>query len=246
MINIIVDCKEKQKFTDTLKKYNNFTIRSLDMGDIIFQYKNTNVLYIERKTINDLASSLNDGRYHEQKTRLKGKNVIYLIEGDYDKDLNKIYNKTFDKEKFKGCLINTMVRDNINIYLTKNMEESAIFIKDISKRLPKYVNKLVGEMDNKFININNEDFTYSNSLKVKKKDNITPQVCFINQLRQISGVSILIAQKIVDEYLSMSNLICKYNECEDKENMLRDIKINNRKIGPVLSKRIYYYLFGKL
>lgn len=40
---------------------------------------------IERKTISDLLSSLNDGRYLEQKYRLKKScisNVVYLIEGN--------------------------------------------------------------------------------------------------------------------------------------------------------------------
>ena len=68
-------------------------------------------------------------------------------------------------------------------------------------------------------------------------------VCFINQLHQIPGVSINMAQNIVDQYLSMSNLISKYNETEDKEGMLKDIKISNRKLGPVVSKRVYEYLF---
>ena len=41
-------------------------------------------LIVERKTSNDLASSIRDGRYDEQKFRLRNSginNVIYLIEG---------------------------------------------------------------------------------------------------------------------------------------------------------------------
>jgi crossover junction endonuclease MUS81 len=39
---------------------------------------------VERKTSDDLAASIRDGRYDEQKYRLKNcgiNNVIYLIEG---------------------------------------------------------------------------------------------------------------------------------------------------------------------
>lgn len=39
---------------------------------------------VERKTADDLAASIMDGRYEEQKFRLKGcgiNNVIYLVEG---------------------------------------------------------------------------------------------------------------------------------------------------------------------
>jgi crossover junction endonuclease MUS81 len=40
---------------------------------------------VERKTADDLASSIVDGRYNEQKARLKNcgiSNVIYLVEGN--------------------------------------------------------------------------------------------------------------------------------------------------------------------
>lgn len=246
-MNIIVDCKENQKFIDVLNNHQiSFTIQSLELGDIVFTFQSQTVLYIERKTINDLAASLNDGRYHEQKARLKGKKAIYLIEGKFD-DLDKFYHKTLNLEKFKGCIINTMIRDNIQVYLTDSMDDSAILIKDIAKRLPNYVNLLIsGESEKQFQNIDTNDLIYSNSLKSKKKDNINPTVCFINQLHQIPGVSTNIAQTIVDQYLSMYNLIIEYNKREDREGMLKDIKVNNRKIGPVVSKRIYQYLFKLL
>ena len=242
-MNIIVDCKENQKFINILQNFIEFTISSLDIGDIVFTHNGINILYIERKTINDLASSLQDGRYHEQKARLKGNRVIYLIEEEYN-NLNKNYHKMFDIEKYKGCIINTMVRDNIHVYLTKNMEESAQFIADIYKRLPKYVNNLLNIDTNEFNNLNKEDIMYSNCLKAKKKDNVNQNVCFINQLRQIPGVSILMAQNIADQYKTISELIFQFDKYEgNKENMLKDIKNGNRKLGPIVAKRIYEYLF---
>lgn len=242
-MNIIVDINENKKFIDTLNNHINFDIKSLELGDIVFQYKDQYILYIERKTINDLAASLNDGRYHEQKSRLKNNKSIYLIEGKYD-DLDTNYHKTFDIEKFKGCVINTMIRDNISVYLTNNMEESAIFIKDISKRLPKYINIIIGEQKYNFSNLNKEDILYTNALKSKKKDNINANVCFINQLNQIPGVSTTMAQILADKYENMAKLIDEYNNYNNKETMLKDIKINNRKVGPIVAKRIYNYLFN--
>lgn len=251
MIEIIIDCKENQKFISILQNSISCQVKSLDISDIAFKYKDNFVLYIERKTINDLAASLNDGRYHEQKARLKGNRCLYLIEGSYVQ-LDKTFNKTFDIEKYKGVIINTMVRDKIPIYQTQNMEESAEFIKDIYKRLPKYINLLLQSDDkNIFNNLSQSDILYSNSLdnstlKSKKKDNITSSICFINQLRQIPGVSVNIGQVIANEYQNMSKLVEKYQQFQnqkDKEILLRDLKFNNRKIGPVVSKRVYEYLF---
>jgi len=239
-INLIVDCKENKTFTDLLQTYVKFDIVSLHIGDIAFSHNGENILYIERKTINDLAASLNDGRYHEQKARLKGNRVIYLIEEKYS-SLNKTYHKTFDIEKYKGCIINTMVRDNIHVHQTENMAESCQFIADIAKRLPKYINEIVNKKEEK------DEIVYTNSLKIKKKDNITPQVCFINQLAQIPGVSITMAQILAEKYKNMRNLIEEYDKLidkeKDREKMLANIMMDTRKIGPVVSKRIYEYTF---
>ena len=58
----------------------------LTLGDIILEHKG-NKLVIERKSVNDLAYSISDGRYMEQSFRLDkseyhNHNIIYLIEGD--------------------------------------------------------------------------------------------------------------------------------------------------------------------
>lgn len=233
-ITIYIDVKEDKKFIEILQNHMGCIPKSLDIGDIAFYCQDKPILIIERKTINDLASSLNDGRYKEQKIRLMSINnssrIIYLIEGSYDM-LNIEYHKSFNVEKYKGCIINTIIRDNIHVYHTENMEESAQFIYDIKKRLPKYIDVLV----------NNKISDYSNIIKIKKKDNLTAKICFINQLRQIPGVSISIAEKLVELYHNMNNFVMSVKN----EDTLKNIKVGNRKIGPVLSKRFYEYLYGK-
>ena len=233
-LSISIDNKENSIFISLLQeKLPSITIQSLDIADIQFHYNDTPIIYIERKTINDLAASLNDGRYHEQKARLKNRNrVIYLIEGSIDQ-LNPYYHKVLDVEKFKGCIINTMIRDNIHIYQTNNMNESVQFIIDIYKRLPKYIDQLLDP---------HSVINYANAIDIKKKNNNTPLIVFINQLRQIQGVSPSIAQIIADEYQSMSQLIEKF--VINGSDMLANIKVNNRKLGKVLSQRIYENLFN--
>ena len=54
----------------------------LDLGDFMFKYNGVVILIIERKTIEDMASSIKDGRYREQKSRLVSnysKNQILYI-----------------------------------------------------------------------------------------------------------------------------------------------------------------------
>ena len=56
---------DKIKYEDIIKYEN------LDLGDIVIKYNNEVKYIFERKTIRDLSDSIKDGRYHEQKQRLK-------------------------------------------------------------------------------------------------------------------------------------------------------------------------------
>jgi hypothetical protein len=92
---------------------------------------------------------------------------------------------------------------------------------------------------------------YLSTIKLKKKDNLTSNNCSILQLAQIPGMSIQNAQIIINAYQSLANLINTYYQTdEDKRSMLlSDLEISiangkKRKLGKVLSERIYQYLFN--
>jgi len=71
-----------------------------------FYKKNIIYFIIERKTIQDYANSIRDGRYREQKQRLLSNytlsQIIYLIEGDFC-DYHKL-----NFSKIKNDILNTM------------------------------------------------------------------------------------------------------------------------------------------
>ena len=70
-------------------------VEELPLGDIIICDDNkVEKLIIERKSLNDLAASIRDGRYSEQSFRLENHeihnhNIVYLIEGDIHRYSNK-------------------------------------------------------------------------------------------------------------------------------------------------------------
>ena len=74
-----------------IKKINKMKIEQLHIGDIVFEDDSGNpILIFERKTLNDLAASIKDGRYTEQSFRLDKEaihnhNIIYIIEGDIER-----------------------------------------------------------------------------------------------------------------------------------------------------------------
>jgi ERCC4-type nuclease len=72
-------------------KLHKMKIEQLHIGDVVFEDDSGKpILIFERKTLNDLAASIKDGRYNEQSFRLDKEpihnhNIIYIIEGDIER-----------------------------------------------------------------------------------------------------------------------------------------------------------------
>ena len=87
-MTLVIDNREKALITKLREKQIDFEIKQLDIGDIQFLNSTGEIaLIFERKTINDLASSILDGRYKEQgfrldKHSLHNHNIFYIIEGN--------------------------------------------------------------------------------------------------------------------------------------------------------------------
>jgi len=241
------DNREKELIKILQDKGYSIELENLDIGDIQFiDFSTKNIMIIiERKTLSDLSSSIKDGRYKEQKERMihSMKNCvrkIVLIEGD---DLTDF---TLPIKTYNSVIINTLIRDNIHIHITKNKNESIEFIENIILNLSKYYNDLQNEIiDDKLKIYNNE-----HNCKTSKKENLTIQTCFRNMLTQILGVSSVMANVFVHKYKNMANFIF---ELKDKTNLdktsiiklLSDEKYgtSNRRVGDKVAERIYNFLF---
>jgi ERCC4-type nuclease len=148
-----------------------------------------------------------------------------------------------------GSLINTLFRDNIKVYKTISLQETAQFIKRLSEKLETdrgvYFRSDAGTMD---------DVKYASTLKKRKKDNMTPSVWFICQLSLIPQVTETIAACIVSVYPSVNDLVCAYNSIPDEEGriaLLVDLSypIKNEKVrcvGKKNAERIYKFVYGKI
>ena len=254
-MNLIIDYRE-HRLVEHFRDRSNVTIKKLDIGDVIFRFKDELVILIERKTVNDLVSSIMDGRNREQKMRIMNSDidnskVLYLIEGD----VNNVYCKKMNSKTVIGSIVNTLIRDNLKVYRTDNIEDTIKFIERIYDKLDKKPENLVRENDT--LPTVNIGINYANTIKKKKKANLTTEICSIIQLSQIPGVSTNMSKVIIDEYGSIYNLCKKYAEYETNENndaicgdILKELimPISNsktRKIGPKASVKIYNYLLNK-
>ena len=210
-------------------------VLALPLADIILFDNETNTpnLFIERKTINDLLSSIKDGRYEEQSFRLNGAdihnhNIIYLIEGDMNK---KNYFKDTKSEKLTVCsaIFSLNYYKGFSAIRTLDLEETAIFLcntfvklsKERNNKKPYYNNgSQVGEQEQEQNPVVSSDKEYVNVSKRVKKDNITCENIGEIMLCQIPGVSSVSALAILDKYKSLSNLI---KELEKEPNCLKDL-----------------------
>lgn len=243
-----IDNRERDVIETLISKYpeTKFVTENLDVGDFIITDDDNNILVIiERKKFSDLSASIKDGRYKEQKERLIHSipykvRKIYLLEGNNMRDFQ------FSQQTFNSVIINTIIRDEIFIHISKNIEETIGFILGIITNMEKYVDSLIKEI------VFNEEKTFdsSHSCKKVKKENITSEVCFRNQLSQIPGISNKISDVFVEKHKNMFGFMNYLNSLNNanKELVINDIAntkygANMRKIGVKTAEKIYSFLF---
>ena len=257
-VKVYIDYREKyiKEYFEKNREYDSIvSVKNLEIGDVVILVNDEPAILIERKTIKDLASSIQDGRLREQKYRITGskyphKNVIFLIEGDLDE---KIYGR-IDKRTLQGSIINTMLRDDYKVYRTKDPKDTVFFLSRLIAKIMNDQGKLL-DLTQSMTPLNlpppQPKKEYSELVSLSKKSQLTPQTFNKVILLQISGVSIRHVNEIQKHFPTIKDLILKYEsiESEDKrEDLLSDINLETttgkkRKLGFIMSKRIYDYFY---
>lgn len=232
-----VDYRESKLISNGLDK--SFVVQNLEIGDIVFKrLDGSYICIIERKTVSDYVSSISDGRLKNQAMRIaehsNGAPVIYVIEGHLPDMSPTVSHMTggVTVDALYSSIIGKLVRDKFSIFNTKSIAETVLFLHKVQKKIST-------------INWNttsvSTDMDYLRTIKITKKENMTPKLCYISQLAQIPGVSYDIAEKIYEKYSNMAVLINAYNTCNPIERCTMLSNICD-KVGKVLSSRIYEYL----
>ena len=231
-VQIIVDSRETKLFSllterdlDIYKDNISIQKEQLELGDIHIIFNEITYIY-ERKTVNDLMSSIKDGRYKEQKNRLLANsfNNNYIIEGD-----TITSNKNFKNQKtLTSVYLNSIYRDKINVFFTTNIDDTATFLLLL-------VSKIIEKPEN-YLNENNkipQDYIDVCKIKSQKNKNIDKDTCYLLQLSQIPNISKEIAKKIKEIYPTMSSLIKALEEQPDEKSKISLLtkidKIGNQK-----------------
>jgi ERCC4-type nuclease len=111
---------------------------NIPLGDIIICEDNGKErIIIERKTLNDLAASICDGRYKEQSFRLQqcsvhNHNIYYLLEGQLKS--YKTYTR-IDKRSLLSSMVSISHFKGFSIHKTSDIQESAEWIIQMAEKM---------------------------------------------------------------------------------------------------------------
>lgn len=226
-MEIYVDNRERDLIKLFNENNNDIILKNLEIGDIVYK-KDEEVIYIvERKTFNDLGASINDGRYKEQKIRLLSNsngNLFYILEGNMSECT------TLNQKALLGSIVNMTFRDNIKLIFSSDINQTY-------KILIQIKDKFNSGKFSKIVNETNNNNNYVSSIKLNKKENMTKLNCNIIQLATIPGVSKNMSSIILEKYNTIDKLIEEYKK--NDEYILAELSMGKRKLGKVLSKKIY-------
>lgn len=214
-MKIKVDNRERSliKLLNALKtqyKFNHIEIQieKLDIGDIIIEKKEKELLIVERKSLNDLASSIKDGRYDEQSFRLSNykipnHNIVYLLEGNmftWEDKRRKMQSKTlytamFSLNYFKG----------FSVIKTNDIMETAEYILRFTDKLSREKSKQAYYLQNEEIVGQNKK--YCEVVSKVKKNNLTPENIGEIILSQIPGVNATTSMAVLKQFGSLYDLL---------------------------------------
>lgn len=216
---------------------------------------------VERKREDDLISSIIDGRFREQKFRLRASgltNRIYLVEKGDNTDYRVI-----SKERFDTAIAQTQIVDGMFLRYTGGLEETLRFLtsmtRDISARVLKdsvmaitasypvrkevYLEHVRTEREVGKCSVYQTFgcFTQINS----KSANLTIKDIFLKQLLTIRQLTAEKAFAIVERFPTATALCRHYRQLDtdrEREEYFKNwaVEDSERRFGTALSKRIYH------
>ncbi|KAL6118345.1 mus81 [Pungitius sinensis] len=216
---------------------------------------------IERKRMDDLCGSIIDGRFREQKFRMKRcglRRPCYLVEecGSAASHLS------LPESTLQQAIVNTQVVDGFFVKRVQDVRESAAYLTVMTRYLIRLYQdrtlicrsrELEGDRGGEEEEEEEEQqgtpscslisFAEFNYGAIKNKCQTVREV-FARQLMQVSGLSGDKAAAILEQYGTPHSLLAAYERCASeahKEKLLSCIRYGKlkRNLGPALSRTIY-------
>lgn len=225
-MELVIDYREHKIIDELNKRTYPFITDNLEIGDICIKLDGIPIYILERKTLEDLASSIRDGRYKEQSFRLNdyqlhNHHICYLIEGQLSKyKVSKFSKNVINKKVIHSAMCSLSFYKGFSLFQTENVFDTVDYIIHTFEKIKKenkigcYVN-ITPEPTTNILDDNHEEKEekkYTSCVKKLKKDYLTPENIHIVMLSTIPGVSDTIATIIMNEYKTISNLIHQFQQ----------------------------------
>jgi ERCC4-type nuclease len=183
-------------------------------------------LMIERKSIRDLEASILDGRYREQKGRLLAachefkSQAMYIIEGSLSSATGRLTKKALMK------ILNRLIfHYQIPVMQTASIQETAELVQTLMEQWKEDPTSLQRTTETK-------NMTYG--IHIQKKTNASdPKQFAICCLAQCPGVSVKAAEQLIETFGSFQGVL------QSSQEQIEQVKVGTRKLGPIVSKRLY-------
>jgi len=223
------------------------TVRGLDVADVEIRDRGGRLLMlIERKTMGDLASSLADGRYHEQKHRIRsladatGATPMYCIEGASSGfAFDGRFSASTCPPRIRGLVTSLLVRHRTLVAFTRDVADTAAFVLQATKTLR--------QRQQQQQQTSSSSSSYATvacrQAAAKKSANLDPAQCFLQQLCQVPGVSSGIAKNLAASYASMGDLVLALAALPDpkaRRAALQRVPL----VGPKISANVCAFVLG--
>lgn len=236
-LTLVTDTRE-ERLSQALTKFGvAHTVAPLDVGDFMIQNAEGEPLLVaERKSLSDFAASNADGRYREQRARLmavrgSGVAVLYILEGAWSENDNKVFGTRTTQEQLKRLTSRLVLRYGMPILFADTLFDTARWCRILLAQLTADPTVFQPEDGMAAAATTAAMAGFTASLNTVKKGNKTPAGTALAMLSAIPGlgekrVAGLLAEKSIVE-------LCTMTAAE-----IAEIKAGGKKLG-VLGEAIW-------
>jgi len=216
---------------------------------------------VERKRIDDLASSIVDGRFKEQKFRLSkcgADDVIYLVEEKKSIE----HTVKLDPDRLETAMIHSQIHDDFFLKRTDSFDDTLGYLSVLTfqieniykkKRLVAVGGDITSRKELEQLRASLHDSTrikhhiaYDLFDKINGKErNLSQRDMFLKQLIQVRTLGLDKALAITAAYPTLMSLLKAYERLQtekEKEDLLVDLPVGTqkKKLGIQVSKKLYH------
>jgi len=250
-MKIILDDRETHLYSaicemqSTMEKPFEIEKKPICLGDIHFVQDDKEILIIERKSLQDLVSSIKDGRYEEQSYRLihssgiHRHHIVYVVEGLFSQ-----LRQPRDKKMVYSAMTMLQLYKGFSVIRTQSVVNTAEWILYTADKLGRELERgnLPWTPESKEGG-GEEPIPYCNVVKKTKKDNITPDNIGEIILSQIPSISSVSAIAIMKKFGTITQLIDAIrNDPTCLNDIVCETKGKTRKIGKNVVENILKFL----